>query len=134
MQSNSYKQNIINDVAQSDIKTENNHPFVNNVPLILDNRILNRPPERSSNMSHNDSMLMWNMNNYEIDIDEGLTSTKQLYHIFILLHFTSILHLFLINPEISIQQKHRLQQSHKQTKCRDCNQRRNRRRNTAKRT
>jgi len=35
--------------------------------------MLNRPPERSSNMSHNDSMLMWNLNNYEVDIDEGLT-------------------------------------------------------------
>ena len=62
----------MDDILHSDIKTENNQPFINNVPLILDNRMLNRPPERSSNKSHNDS-IMWQRNRNEVDVDESLS-------------------------------------------------------------
>ena len=64
---------MMEDIVQSDIRTEDNHPFVNNAPLILDKRLLNRPPERPSNKSHNDNIIMRKQTNNEIDIDESLT-------------------------------------------------------------
>ena len=53
---------MMEDIVQSDIRTEDNHPFVNNAPLILDKRLLNRPPERPSNKSHNDNIIMRKQN------------------------------------------------------------------------